>query len=219
MPNIIFEDGQLIVINKTAGLITEVNPFEDSSESKVKTHLKRNSKRQDPYLGVIHRLDRVTSGVLVFAKKKSILKIWNKAFEEKQIQKEYLAVSQNKLPFEKGELKHWHQKDQKNKCALISKTKRKGFKICLLEYELLEASANAYLYLLKPLTGKFHQIRAQMGACDCPILGDVKYGAKPALKNQIALHARELNVSTLSKSFAADVESNVYWNKFEHKLI
>lgn len=219
MINIIHEDAEIIVLNKKAGLITETNPFETSSETLTLEYLKGNSKRQKPFLGIIHRLDRVTSGVLVMAKKKSILKIWNKAFEEKKIQKEYLAISQNPLPRKDGILEHWHKKDQASKSAIISKFYKKGYKKCSLKYELLEEAGKSKLYLIKPLTGRYHQIRAQMAAADCPIIGDVKYGGQQILKNKIALHSQRLIAEEMSAIFDASPVADDYWINFETKKL
>lgn len=216
MLDIIFEDDEIIVVNKASGIITEKNPWEDAVESQVFNHLKSHSKRAQPFLGVIHRLDRVTSGVLVFAKKKSILKVWNKCFEERMVHKQYLAISRNKLPLDTGTLDHWHFKDLKNKKALISLEEKDGFKKCSLRYALLEKNEDAFLYELSPLTGRFHQIRAQMAYASCPIIGDEKYGGGMTLKNKIALHAYRLKLDKLDKTFEAEVESNVYWKDFKH---
>ena len=105
--NIIYEDERIIVINKPAGIIVEENPFEKvNAQAMVQDHLNKNTKRtKPPYLGVIHRLDRVTSGVLLFAKKKSLLKEVNEDFREQRVYKKYWALLTRPFETESGEIK------------------------------------------------------------------------------------------------------------------
>lgn len=196
---IIFENNDYLVVNKPARLITEVNPFESPTvESLVFDYLARTKKK--PYVGVVHRLDRVTSGVMVFAKKKSILKKLNTLFQEKQVQKTYWAITQRLPESSSGTLEHFLFKDQKNKKAVIFPGKKKDAKPCKLDYQLLIESNGLFLLEVKPLTGRFHQIRAQLAFVGCPIIGDEKYGSTRELKRlSIGLHARKLSFPDLEK--------------------
>lgn len=164
---IIQETEDWLVVHKPHSIIVEKNPYEISIESILKEDYK--------YVGIVHRLDRVTSGILLIAKKKSILRELNKQFADKTIQKTYLALVENKPPKQKEILENYLFKDQKNKKALIFETKEdKCFKVSL-EYELIGKIGENYLLKITPFTGKFHQIRIQLANIDCPIVEDTKY--------------------------------------------
>lgn len=187
---VLFESNQLLVVQKPAGIITEDNPFEANNlEANCRAYLKR--KINDPYLGVTHRLDRVTSGVVIFAKKRGTLKTLNRWFEERQIQKTYWAITSKAPEEEKGVLIQHLLIDQKSKKSLVVDPKVKGAKKAELSYKVLSSINDHFLLEINPKTGRFHQIRAQLSHISCPIIGDEKYGSTvPYQKLQIALHAR-----------------------------
>jgi len=188
---IIKETNQFIAVNKPSGLIVERNPFEPSVEDWVWEHLQKKQKK--PYLGVIHRLDRVTSGVLLLAKKKGFLKNVNEQFRLRKIRKTYLAIVENKPPNKADTLIHFLEKKQKEKKALIFKKTQKGAQEVQLHYRILEEKEGQFLLEIHPKTGKFHQIRAQLAAIGCPIIGDEKYGGTAIGDGKkIALHAEKL---------------------------
>lgn len=190
---IIEETKQWLAINKPAGLIVEQNPFEPFNvEVEVFKYLESNTR--NPFLGIVHRLDRVTSGILILAKKKSTLKQLNEQFQKKRIKKSYLALVENLPPVPKGKLEHWLYKNQKDKRAEVFMQAQGNSAKVALSYHLLKSSPIGHLLEVKPQTGKFHQIRAQLSAIGCPIKGDEKYGAK-AWKNPkiIGLHASQLS--------------------------
>ena len=189
---ILHETPHWLALNKPAGLIVERNPFEKPTvEDLVWDYL--SSTKTKPFLGIVHRLDRVTSGVLLMAKKKSSLKKLNEQFSRKQVRKTYLAVVENRPEKETAVLKNWLRKDQQNKRALIYRTEKKDAVEVSLEYRLTKENDNGFLLIVQPRTGKFHQIRAQLAAIGCPIVGDTKYGASNSTKSQtIALHAWKL---------------------------
>jgi 23S rRNA pseudouridine1911/1915/1917 synthase len=193
MISILYEDIYIIVVNKPAGLISEVNPFEAiTMEGEVMTYLALSTRK--PFLGVIHRLDRVTSGVMLFAKKKSALLAFNKLFELKAVQKTYHALINNLPPSTKGELINYLFKNLKEKRSDILNSKNKLSKLASLNYSLLQITKLPYLIELNPKTGRFHQIRAQLAHINCPILGDEKYGSQAAYESKgIALHAYALD--------------------------
>lgn len=177
-----------IAINKPSGLVVEENPYETSVEAIL--------REEYPYIGIIHRLDRVTSGVLLLAKRRSSLRIINRQFSDRLIEKKYQAVVANKPPKTKDSLKHLLEKDRLNKRAIIheKETQVKTFKVHL-DYEILEEVENGFLLEITPYTGKFHQIRVQLAYIGCPILDDTKYNgleAKEHLK-KIALQAQSLS--------------------------
>lgn len=214
---ILLETSHFLIINKPHGLIVEQNPWEDSVESQVQKHLAKTSKK--PYLGIVHRLDRVTSGALILAKKKNALKNLNEQFRLKKVQKTYLAIVGNEPPNEKAILKNWLKKDLKNKKAILFSDLQKGAFECSLSYEKIASNSVGHLLKIKPKTGKFHQIRAQLSNIGCPIIGDEKYGSKIFfLKNSVALHASELafkNPQTGTFTMVkAPLPKNVFWNSF-----
>ena len=190
---IIVENNQWMAIHKPSGLIVERSPFESPTiESLAWDYLSAQYKK--PYLGIVHRLDRVTSGVLLLAKRKSALRKLNLQFQEKQVRKTYLAVVEQAPKEVAGTLKHWLWKDQKNKRAEVYKQAKPDTAEVVLEYRVLKTVKNGTLLELHPKTGKFHQIRAQLAAIGCPIFGDEKYGGTPWIDRQILLHAWKLDI-------------------------
>ena len=157
--DVIYENNDYIVVNKTAGLISEKSHYEAITvESQVLNHLLKS--KRNPYIGIIHRLDRVTSGVLVLAKKKSILVEFNKLFSSRKIQKTYLAIVKNKPTKNKGTLTNFLIKNNKEKKAEIVQSKSKETLNCVLSYEVIAKNDFGYLLEVRPKTGRFHQIRA-----------------------------------------------------------
>lgn len=212
---VLFESNQFLVVNKPAGIITEDNPFETNNlESNYRAYLKQ--KINNPFLGVVHRLDRVTSGVVIFAKKRGTLKTLNRWFEDRQIQKTYWAITSKAPEKTNDTLTNYLLTDSKSKKALVVDPKVKGAKKAELSYKVLSSINDHYLLEIKPKTGRFHQIRAQLSHVGCPIIGDKKYGSTvPYQKLQIALHARmvelpePINGSPLT--FEAPPPANDIW--------
>ncbi|MFK7908425.1 MAG: RluA family pseudouridine synthase [Chitinophagales bacterium] len=217
MPPISFKDlilketPQYLVINKPAGLIVEKNPYESPTiEEMALTYLQ--ASKPNAYLGIVHRLDRVTSGVLLLAKKKSALKNFNEQFRLRKVRKTYLALVENAPQKTKASLTHWLQKDLKNKKAIISSSPAKNASECKLRYRLLKTTAMGYLLEIQPHTGKFHQIRAQLSAIGCPIVGDQKYGGSGDFGlNAVALHASKLQFRDTISGELQIVEAIVDW--------
>lgn len=189
---ILQETKSWLVINKPAGLIVEASPFEASTvETLLQNYLFKTPK--PPFVGIVHRLDRVTSGALLVAKKKSTLKALNTQFEQRQIEKIYLAVVAQSPDRVEGELQHWLVKNQKEKRSNIYEKQVTGSTLCHLSYRVISQQSNHFLLEIKPTTGKFHQIRAQFSFIGCPIVGDEKYGSTQSyLPKSIALHAWKL---------------------------
>jgi 23S rRNA pseudouridine1911/1915/1917 synthase len=191
--DIIYESKHWLAINKPSGMIVERNPFEQPTvEDLVWEYLEATQKR--PYLGIVHRLDRVTSGVLLIAKRKSALRHLNQQFADRSVQKTYLAILAKAPANRSGTLEHWLEKDQKNKMARIFAQAGEKRQRAILRYEVLQEKGGLFLTKVLPETGRFHQIRAQLAAIGCPIVGDEKYGSTvdPAHR-YIALHAHRLS--------------------------
>ncbi|MEM6377745.1 MAG: RNA pseudouridine synthase [Bacteroidota bacterium] len=190
---LLHESKSWLAINKPSGLIVEKSPFEQKTiEVLAWQYLQTQVKR--PYLGIVHRLDRVTSGVLLLAKKKSSLRLLNQQFAKKTIQKTYYAIVPQTPEPQKGHLQNWLEKQQKEKRAIIHEREKPNTKQAILEYKVLDQQQDLSLLEIKPQTGRFHQIRAQLAHIGCPIVGDEKYGSKvdPAHR-KIALHAGSLS--------------------------
>ena len=218
MTGILYESNQLLVVQKPGGMITEDNPFEkDNLEFLCGEYLKQ--KINTPYLGVVHRLDRVTSGVVVFAKKRGTLKTLNRWFEDRKIHKTYWAITTEAPPKEADTLIHYLMVDKNNKKALVVDPKVEGAKKAELSYKLLSSNNHHYLLEIKPKTGRFHQIRAQLSHIGCHIIGDEKYGSTvPYQKLQIALHARAIelpkSINGSPLTFEAPSPANEIWRIF-----
>lgn len=244
---IIEESPTYIVVNKRAGLITERNPFEIITvESLVEEYLttgnrkpysldrnqvamhknKKNFKapakqKNAAFVGIVHRLDRVTSGTMVFAKKKNSLKKLNDQLSNRKIKKTYLAIVENEPPHKEGTLRHQLVKNQKAKRSDIVKKATKNSVECTLSYALLKSSANGHLLRIELQTGRFHQIRAQLAHVGCPIIGDEKYGAtKKYLPLAICLHAWQLQFRDPSSNeeviCQAEVPRTRFWQDYSH---
>lgn len=217
MPNLIIlhETNDIIVVNKAAGLISEKSPFETITvESQVEQHLLKSKRK--PYIGVIHRLDRVTSGVMLFAKNKSTLVKFNEKFSSRNVQKTYLAIVKNKPMKNKTTLTNFLVKNNLDKRADIVDTKSKDALDCKLSYQLLKKNEHGYLLEVKPTTGRFHQIRAQLANIGLPIIGDEKYGSEETYQPlSICLHAWQLTYkasdSEKSITFEAPLPESDVW--------
>jgi len=212
---VIYENNDYLVVNKAAGLISEKNPYEAVTvETQVLNHLLKSKRK--PYIGIIHRLDRVTSGVLILAKKKSVLVEFNYMFSSRKVQKTYLAIVKNKPAKNKGNLVNFLVKNNKEKRANIVQSKSKDSLNCSLSYEVIGKNDFGYLLEVKPKTGRFHQIRAQLANIDLPIIGDEKYGSdQKYLPLSICLHAwkltYEVSGSKEPKTFEAPLPNDDFW--------
>ncbi|MBA4032204.1 MAG: RNA pseudouridine synthase [Planctomyces sp.] len=212
-PRILLEDGPLLGVWKPAGLLTQGVPGGlPTLESWVREWLKqRYQKTGNVYLGIPHRLDRPVSGVIVFARNSKAAARLSEVFRERRVKKTYVAVVRGRLPAETGTLNHWLLKDAEAAHSLVVPEGTPGSKIATLEYRVLEARDDRSLVEVDLQTGRMHQIRVQMAAMSCPVLGDWEYGStsgepaippsadadptarRPAVE-QIALHARRLEI-------------------------
>ncbi len=184
-----------------------------SVEEWVERYFDGKRVSQNTIIGIVHRLDRPVSGVLLIAKKKSALVDLNHQFETNGIEKIYFAISENAPEKPEAHLQHYLFKDVKNKKAVIYKNKRSNAVKCELIYKLTGQLQNGYLLEIHPLTGKYHQIRAQLSFIGCPIIGDEKYGSgKKYKKDAIALHASSIEcmhpVEKIKMRFEAPVPAD-----------
>lgn len=212
---VVHENNDYIVVNKKAGLISEKSPYGDYTvEDQVLNHLLKNKRK--PYIGIIHRLDRVTSGVLIFAKKKSILVEFNDLFSSRKVQKTYLAIVKSKPLKNKENLINFLVKNNIKKRADIVQSRSKDSLECMLSYRVIDKNDIGYLLEIKPKTGRFHQIRAQLANIGLTIIGDEKYGSDQEYYPLcICLHAWKLTYqvsgSKECKTFVATLPKNDFW--------
>ncbi len=196
---ILYEDNHLIAINKPAGFLVQGDQTGDMPLTEnVKDYIKlRYNKPGEVFLGVIHRLDRPVSGVLLFARTSKALTRMNELFKERAVEKTYWAVTMNQPDPISGKLVHYLDKDrEKNKVLLLEKPSRRhpDAKLAELSYEVLGRLGQHVLLQVRPVTGRPHQIRAQLASIGCPIRGDIKYGStQPNRDNNIHLHCRRLS--------------------------
>lgn len=213
--DVVYENNDYIVVNKLAGRISEKSPFENNTvEDQVFEHLLKNNRK--PYVGIAHRLDRVTSGLLIFAKKKSILVELNNLFSSRKVQKTYLAIVLKQPPKNKGTLINFLVKNNLEKRADIVLSKSKEAQDCRLSYKVIDQNDFGYLIEVKPTTGRFHQIRAQLSHIGLPIIGDEKYGSdQEYVPLSVCLHAWKLTYqisgSNELKTFEASLPNNAFW--------
>lgn len=221
LPNIavLYEDNHLIVINKKSGDIVQGDKTGDEPLNEiVKRYIKiKHNKPGEVYLGTPHRLDRPTSGIVVFAKTSKSLTRLNKMFHDKEVQKTYWAIVKNKPQKNNDRLIHYLKKNNvKNKSVAFS-NETEGAKRAELTYELIHSFTNYFLLEIKPITGRHHQIRVQLNAIGCTIKGDLKYGFPRSNPDaSISLHARSIEfIHPVSKDnlkiTACPISKDVLW--------
>ena len=192
---ILYEDNHLIAVNKRPGDIVQGDKTGDKPLSEiVKQYIKEKyNKPGNVYLGVAHRLDRPTSGIVVFAKSSKALPRLNKLFAEKEAKETYWAVVKNTPPKTHETLTHWLKRNTKQNKSYANKKEVPDSKKAVMDYEIIKKLDNYFLLEIDLKTGRHHQIRSQLTAIGCPIKGDLKYGFDRSNKDgSIHLHARKL---------------------------
>ncbi|CAN5123514.1 RNA pseudouridine synthase [soil metagenome] len=222
MIDVIFEDNHLIAVNKKASDIVQGDKTGDVPLSEnVKQYLKEKyNKPGEVYCGVIHRLDRPVSGVVLFANTDKALSRMNEMFRTREIQKTYWAITGTKPENESGTLIHWLKKNEKTNKSHATKFEVAGSLKSETEYRLIAASDRYFLLEVLPHTGRHHQIRVQLASMGCVIKGDLKYGAPRSNKDaSICLHARKLEfVHPVKKepvTIIAPVPNDPLWKAVE----
>jgi 23S rRNA pseudouridine1911/1915/1917 synthase len=218
MIEVLYEDNHIIAVNKKSGDLVQGDKTGDSAlPEKIKDYLrKKYNKPGNVFCGVIHRLDRPVSGLVLFAKTSKALSRMNELFRNKTIQKTYWAIVENPPQNKSGKLEHYLIKSVKtNKSqAFIKPYERALFSV--LHYKTLKKLNRYTLLEVNPITGRHHQIRVQLSRSNSIIKGDLKYGAKRSNKDSsICLHAREINfIHPVSKDpikIIAPVPKNNIW--------
>ena len=215
---ILHEDNHIIVINKRVGDIVQGDKTGDKPLSEVvKEYIKEKyNKPGDVFLGVVHRLDRPTTGIIVFAKTSKALTRLNESFKNRETQKTYWAVVKNNPPKEKDILVHFLKRNSKNNTSKAHIKEVSDSKKASLDYSIIKRLDNYVALEINLHTGRHHQIRAQLAAIGCPIKGDLKYGFdRSNADGGIHLHARKLvlihPVTKETLTFIADVPKDAIW--------
>jgi 23S rRNA pseudouridine1911/1915/1917 synthase len=221
---ILHEDNHLIVVNKRVGDIAQGDNSGDKPlPDIVKEYLKEKyNKPGDVFLGVVHRLDRPTTGIVVFAKTSKALTRMNDLFSSRETQKTYWAVVKNKPPKEEDTLVHFIKRNQQNNTSKAHTKEVPESKKASLHYKIIAELDNYFAVEIELHTGRHHQIRAQLQAIGCSIKGDLKYGFDRSNPDGgIHLHARKLSfihpVSKEQISIIAPVPQDVIWKSIETK--
>ncbi len=192
---ILHEDNHIIVVNKRVGDIVQGDKTGDKPLSEiVKEYIKdKYNKPGEVFLGVVHRLDRPTTGIVVFARTSKALERLNKMFSERETKKTYWAVVKNKPPQLQDKLLHFLKRNEKNNTSKAHLKEVPDSKLASLEYKIIKELDNYFVLEINLHTGRHHQIRAQLQAIGCPIKGDLKYGFDRSNPDGgIHLHARQL---------------------------
>lgn len=216
---VLFEDNHIIAINKRCGDIVQGDKTGDKPLSEiVKSFLKtKYSKPGNVYLGIPHRLDRPTSGVVIFAKTSKSLPRLNKIFKYGKVQKYYLAVTKNNPEKQEDTLIHWLRKNERTNKSTYFKKETVKAKKAVLHYRVLKKLERYFIIEIKLVTGRHHQIRCQLSAIGCPVRGDLKYGYDRSNNDGgIDLHAKKIifehPVSGKKIIIDAPVRDTKIWN-------
>jgi len=222
---VLYEDNHLIAINKTCSEIVQGDKTGDTPLSEtVKQWLKEKYNKQgNVFAGVIHRLDRPVSGLVVFAKTSKALERMNEMFREGEIKKTYWAIVKKLPPQTDGELVHYLVRNEKQNKSYTFDSEKQGSQKAILSYKLIGKSDNYFLLEIDLKTGRHHQIRCQLAKIGCPIKGDLKYGFDRSNKDGgISLHAREISfihpVSKEPVTITAPIPEEKLWKEFEKML-
>lgn len=220
--NVLYEDNHIIIINKRAGEIVQGDKTGDKPLSEiVKEYLKEKyNKPGNVFCGVTHRLDRPTSGVVVFAKTSKALSRLNEMFRNDSVEKLYWAIVKNRPLRTEDVLIHYLIKNEKNNKSTAYNTEKPQAKKAVLHYKLISTSQNYNLLEVDLETGRHHQIRCQLSKIGCPIKGDLKYGADRSNPDgSISLHAKYISfihpVSKIKIEITAPVPDDNLWKAFE----
>ena len=216
---ILHEDNHLIIINKRVGDLVQGDKTGDKPLSEiVKEYIKEKyNKPGEVFLGVVHRLDRPTSGIVVFARTSKALTRMNELFSNRETQKTYWAVVKNKPLKSEDTLVHFIKRNEKNNTSKAHLKEVPDSKSAVLDYTIIKSLDNYFALEINLHTGRHHQIRAQLSAIGCPIKGDLKYGFDRSNSDGgIHLHARKLvfnhPVSKENLTILAATPDDLIWN-------
>jgi 23S rRNA pseudouridine1911/1915/1917 synthase len=223
--DVLYEDNHLIIVNKAPSEIVQGDKTGDKPLSElIKEYLKEKyHKPGNVFCGVTHRLDRPTSGVVVFAKTSKALSRLNEMFRNGEVDKTYWAIVKNRPPKDEDTLIHYLIKNEKTNKSTAYDSEKPNTKKAILHYKLIAASQKYFLLEVDLETGRHHQIRCQLAKIGCPIKGDLKYGAERSNPDgSISLHARTISfVHPVSKQqihVVAPVPDDTLWKTLESSV-
>ena len=223
---ILYEDNHIIAVSKTCHEIVQGDKTGDTPLSEiVKAYIKEKyQKPGEVFLGVTHRLDRPTTGVVLFARTSKALSRLNEMFKShEKIKKTYWAIVQSPPPTSQGRLENYLWRNEKQNKSFVVKPGTKDAKHAALSYKVIAQSDRYTLLEINLETGRHHQIRCQLAALGCPIRGDLKYGAKRSNPDGgISLHARKIEfihpVSKLPIVITAPIPEDTLWRTLENNI-
>lgn len=218
---VLYEDNHLIIVNKNSSEIVQGDKTGDKPlVDVVKDYIKEKyHKPGNVFLGVVHRLDRPVSGLVVFARTSKALTRLNEMFRTKEVHKTYWAIVGNRPSAPEGELIHWLIRNEKQNKSYAYDKEVQGSKKAILDYRLIGQSDRYFLLEINLKTGRHHQIRCQLAKMGCPIKGDLKYGAPRSNPDgSICLHARRITfihpVSKKEIDVEAPLPDSRLWRSF-----
>ena len=222
MPEILYEDNHIIAVyKKSSDLVQGDKSGDDSLDNQVKKYIsKKYNKPGEAFLGVVHRLDRPVSGVLIFARTSKALERLNEMFRTRQVKKIYWAIVKERPPEDEATISHFMKKIESQNKSYTYDTEVKGSKEASLTYKMLGRSDRYYLLEIELHTGRHHQIRAQLAAIGCPVKGDLKYGFPRSNDDGgISLFAREISfihpVKKENITITAHLPEGDIWKEFK----
>ncbi|MDD2475394.1 MAG: RluA family pseudouridine synthase [Dysgonamonadaceae bacterium] len=222
---VLYEDNHIIIVNKASSEIVQGDKTGDKPMSEmVKDYLREKyNKPGNVFCGVTHRLDRPTSGIVIFAKTSKALSRLNKMFKDDDVEKIYWAIVQKRPPKNRDTLTHFLIKNEKSNKSMAYDTEKPGTKKAIMHYSKIAQSDNYFLLQVNLETGRHHQIRVQLAKIGCPVKGDLKYGAKRSNRDgSISLHARGISfvhpVSQKKIVVVAPVPEDNLWKAFEMQV-
>jgi len=195
IPEILYEDNHIIAVNKRPSDLSQGDKSGDPSlDDEVKKYIaKKYNKPGEVFLGVVHRLDRPVSGVILYARTSKALSRLNEMFRTSEVRKIYLAIVKNRPPEDTGTISHYLKKNEKQNKTYVYDTEVKGSKKASLTYRVAGRSDRYYMLEVILHSGRHHQIRAQLADIGCPVKGDLKYGfSRSNDDGSISLMARRL---------------------------
>lgn len=221
---VLYEDNHIIIVNKSCSEIVQGDKTGDKPLSeKVKEYLKdKYAKSGNVFCGVVHRLDRPVSGLVVFAKTSKALARLNNMFKDKEVKKTYWAIVSDKPRNDEAVLEDYLVKNERQNKSYAHPNPVQGSKKAILDYRVIGKSDRYYLLEVHLHTGRHHQIRCQLANIGCPIRGDLKYGARRSNPDGgISLHARHIEfvhpVSHITVSVTAPVPDEGVWKAFKDR--
>lgn len=221
IPEILYEDNHLLVVNKRVSDIVQGDKTGDISLDKLlkKYIAEKYKKPGEVFLGVVHRIDRPVSGVVIFSRTSKSLGRMNQFFKDGRVKKTYWAIVKNLPPENEGMLQHFLVRDPKKNKSFAHDKEVKGSKPAKLAYRLIHDFDNYFLLEIDLQTGRHHQIRAQMAKIGCPIKGDLKYGfPRSNPDGGISLHAFQVEfphpVKDENITISAKPPDDVLWNTY-----